>query len=591
MEKLAREDISAYLFLECKDFRIIKLGVHTTVPPPTCRSIYAALSFYCFEDDTSSHSFAFYNRELEDIGADIGLRPNLAAEYSRILRGRENSYRFSDVNKSFAACPSYPELLVFPASVTDEMALNSAKFRSSGRLPVLSWISKKTQASLARSAQPMVGLKGHRNSVDEQVVRSFGVRNGGDNGSTAALKNEGGGGGNLNLRLASLSSTPLVIVDARPQKNAVGNMAKGMGFENADNYGVPLEFLGIENIHTMRKSWEKLLELVADSAVLERAGPNKDRGRWHHKLDDCGWLYHIACILKGALRVMQLMLGGVSVLVHCSDGWDRTAQLTSLSMLCMDPFYRTIDGFCTLVYKEWCAFGHPFGLRSATIKPQDPKLKEKYSPVFLQFLECVYHISCQHPTAFEFSSNLLIEMADAAYSCRFGDFLFCCERERVSNKTDEKCASFWDYAKVHASMFENALYIRSREVLYPKAAVRLLTFWSGYYFRWDYSAPMHTALEREIIKLKAEIRAMRTGAASAAVSDAENENENDLGAKGDEVDEQPRSRSTVDEFMPTSLENENLFSAEVEVDDSVSLQAFLSANRSQDDKLSDDDDE
>ena len=34
-----------------------------------------------------------------------------------------------------------------------------------------------------------------------------------------------------------------------------------------------------------------------------------------------------------------------SVLVHCSDGWDRTAQLTALAMLMLDPHYRTIRGF------------------------------------------------------------------------------------------------------------------------------------------------------------------------------------------------------------------------------------------------------
>ena len=34
-----------------------------------------------------------------------------------------------------------------------------------------------------------------------------------------------------------------------------------------------------------------------------------------------------------------------SVLVHCTDGWDRTAQLTALAMLMLDPFYRTIEGF------------------------------------------------------------------------------------------------------------------------------------------------------------------------------------------------------------------------------------------------------
>lgn len=36
---------------------------------------------------------------------------------------------------------------------------------------------------------------------------------------------------------------------------------------------------------------------------------------------------------------------GASVLVHCSDGWDRTAQVCSLGALLMDPYYRTIKGF------------------------------------------------------------------------------------------------------------------------------------------------------------------------------------------------------------------------------------------------------
>ena len=32
-----------------------------------------------------------------------------------------------------------------------------------------------------------------------------------------------------------------------------------------------------------------------------------------------------------------------SVLVHCSDGWDRTAQLVALAELILDPYYRTIQ--------------------------------------------------------------------------------------------------------------------------------------------------------------------------------------------------------------------------------------------------------
>lgn len=35
---------------------------------------------------------------------------------------------------------------------------------------------------------------------------------------------------------------------------------------------------------------------------------------------------------------------GVSVLVHCSDGWDRTAQACSVASILLDPNYRTIRG-------------------------------------------------------------------------------------------------------------------------------------------------------------------------------------------------------------------------------------------------------
>jgi len=33
---------------------------------------------------------------------------------------------------------------------------------------------------------------------------------------------------------------------------------------------------------------------------------------------------------------------GRPVLVHCSDGWDRTPQIVSLAQLMIDPFYRTV---------------------------------------------------------------------------------------------------------------------------------------------------------------------------------------------------------------------------------------------------------
>ena len=45
-----------------------------------------------------------------------------------------------------------------------------------------------------------------------------------------------------------------------------------------------------------------------------------------------------------------------SVLVHCSDGWDRTAQLCSLAQLMLDPYYRTVRGFEVLIEKDWLRY-------------------------------------------------------------------------------------------------------------------------------------------------------------------------------------------------------------------------------------------
>lgn len=70
-------------------------------------------------------------------------------------------------------------------------------------------------------------------------------------------------------------------------------------------------------------------------------------------------------LLAGAVRIAdKIESGKTSVVVHCSDGWDRTAQLTALAMLMLDSYYRTIKGFEVLVEKEWISFGHRFAMVS-----------------------------------------------------------------------------------------------------------------------------------------------------------------------------------------------------------------------------------
>lgn len=56
----------------------------------------------------------------------------------------------------------------------------------------------------------------------------------------------------------------------------------------------------------------------------------------------------------------------------------------------MDPYYRTLAGFEVLVEKEWCSFGHMFGLRAHSDSPTES------SPVFLQWLDTVWQVMTSH---------------------------------------------------------------------------------------------------------------------------------------------------------------------------------------------------
>ena len=71
---------------------------------------------------------------------------------------------------------------------------------------------------------------------------------------------------------------------------------------------------------------------------------------WLSQLDSTNHLQLLGRILSGTNSILETLTGRkLNILVHCTDGWDRTAQLCSLAQLCLDPHLRTIEGFKTLV--------------------------------------------------------------------------------------------------------------------------------------------------------------------------------------------------------------------------------------------------
>ena len=185
----------------------------------------------------------------------------------------------------------------------------------------------------------------------------------------------------------------------------------------------------------MRGSLKKLAGAVSgDSSSSSAGGGGGDAGaEWLRALAGSAWLSHCAELLAASCLVADRLHCGAPVLVHCSDGWDRTSQIVATVQLLCDPHFRTLRGFGDLVEKDWCAFGHMFevrggglhvatsggsggGTKASSLSHDDPKAEHETSPIFLQWLEVVWQLTAQFPAAFEFGEALLLFLADHVHA-------------------------------------------------------------------------------------------------------------------------------------------------------------------------------
>jgi len=209
-------------------------------------------------------------------------------------------------------------------------------------------------------------------------------------------------------------------------------------------------------------------------------------------------LYHIKLILSVSIRISQILdKENTSVLLHCSDGWDRTSQLSGISQLILDPFYRTIKGFIILLEKEWLYFGHKFQVRCGHGEKSATDENNR-APIFLQFMDCIYQFLVQFPCSFEFSEKLLIEIMDSMYSCKYGTFLCNNQSERDQKNISNRTLSLWTHVLQHIQDYTNPFYVPT-DVIYPDTSLCSLQLWSSYYLR-------HRTKKKEGALLTVEMR-------------------------------------------------------------------------------------
>lgn len=410
---------------------------------------------------------------------------NPAAEFKRQGVGSASkAWRFSTINTGYEMIPTYPALLVVPAHISDSTLTYAAKYRSKARIPALTYLHWSGHGSITRCSQPMVGLKQNRSVQDEKLIEAIFATHRAANGNAPG---------------PVYGATPTnLIIDARPTTNAMANIAKGAGTENMENYrNCKKVYLGVDNIHVMRDSLNRaVLVLRADArSALEGHEPQPVD---QLALRRSNWLKHLGAILDGTLLIVRnVHINASHVLVHCSDGWDRTAQLTSLAALCLDPYYRTLHGFAVLIEKDWLSFGHRFQDRSGLVGlgadkfdmtvPQNEPLfdadgqvvpiddtlvetggnssfwgftkhitaqfqgsaAQQRAPIFHQFLDCVAQLQAQFPERFAFNGAFLAVLLRHVYAGDTGTFLYNTERERCMPRANgmapvDCTRSVWD---------------------------------------------------------------------------------------------------------------------------------------------------
>ncbi|PWZ01275.1 phosphatases II [Testicularia cyperi] len=459
---------------------------------------------------------------------------------------RSKAWRMTDINAQYAFCSTYPSHMVVPSRISDTTLSYAAKYRSKARIPALTYLHWANHASITRSSQPMVGLKNARSIQDEKLIEAIFTSHHfadpdsltakaaaeiGSDAATASAAASATSSGASTLAVYGATSTNLII-DARPTTNAMANVAKGAGTENMEYYkGCKKSYLGIDNIHVMRDSLNRLTDALRDSEPMPTFGARLEA------VDDLAanpsviklsptpvdatalrrssWLKHIQSLLEGSMSIVRnVHINSSHVLIHCSDGWDRTSQLAAIAQICLDPYFRTFDGLAVLIEKDWLSFGHKFGDRhglkgcekyfsvaskhsfanstgnnddddnsaddtdggeattdkaastgagfdsqaaanafwgftkqltanfsaatsGASSGPHRGSHIKETSPVFHQFLDCMWQIMRQFPHRFEFDAAYLVELLRVTHECKFGTFLMDCERERLRPQNED----------------------------------------------------------------------------------------------------------------------------------------------------------
>ncbi|KAH0539767.1 myotubularin-related protein 10-B [Cotesia glomerata] len=342
----------------------------------------------------------------------------------------KKNWRLSSANLRYQLSTSLPEYIIVPASVTDSQLTGAASHFQDNRPPVWSW-SNHRGAALVKMSEliPTISERTQENIMLENIRKSH------------------------------------------PQKLAMA----------------VLDLNKDVNVKTVANGFSKFISLCSPDNIRQFWLQDNN---FYSLLESTKWLKFVSYCLQKAVEASDHLNSGTSVILQENAGRDLCCVISSLVQLILDPYFRTITGFQTLLQKEWVAAGHPFCDRLGhIIKPNSEK-----SPIFLIYLDCVWQLCQQYPSKFEFTETYLTSLWDTAHVSIFDTFIFNCERDRTNAATDINnplvLRSVWDWREQFTDqdilLFYSPFFNSADEKKYlkPQFSVSCLELWTQCYFRW-----------------------------------------------------------------------------------------------------------
>lgn len=359
------------LILYCKDLRVIRF-CFDEAGPESAKKVCLAIAHYSHPADLhllfgfEYHGLRYHKHKGDLVNGSTprgGIQTPLfdrPSDWDReIKRTGASEWRVCSINEKYIISDSLPEYIVVPVSLTDQDLKQYSQLFNDGRVPLWCW-NHRNGSALVRMAGPVDPLA--QKKTEQKIFTA--------------------------------------ITRSHPQRREaiLSDLDKSL-----------------PNIQDIHSAFLKARQICTLDPFEE------SEERWLSSIENSRWLEYIRMFLKLSAEVVYNLEGkNVSVVLLEEEDRDLTCVVSSLVQLMLDPHYRSLIGFQSLVQKEWVMAGHRFLDRCNHLKKND----NKESPLFTLFLDCVWQLTNQYPAAFEFTEAYLTVLNDSMWIPLFSTFLF-----------------------------------------------------------------------------------------------------------------------------------------------------------------------